>query len=194
LEAMQELQATVEGSTSKLPFPFMVIATQNPMEFDGVYPLPENQKDRFMIRVEFKYPAHDVEVEILKRNLTELKVDEIQPVIQLGELQEIFKVVDSIKVSDEILDYISRLANETRVDTRVSLGASPRAIVQLLQVARANAALDGRTYLTPDDVKKLANVALAHRIRLDRAAALKGLVQDPSTIVQQVLDVVKPPR
>ena len=194
LESMQELQVTVEGQTSILPHPFMVIATQNPLDFEGVYPLPESEMDRFMVRVEFGYPKLDVEVEILKRNLTELDLEVVNPVISVGELEEIFKVVDSVKVSPEILDYVSRLAIGTRTDNRVNLGASPRAIVQLIQVARANAALEDRTYITPDDIKKLAGPALAHRMRLDRSAALKGLAADTTTVVQQVLDVVKPPR
>lgn len=194
LEAMQELQVTVEGHTSKLPYPFMVVATQNPLDTEGVYPLPQSERDRFMIRIEFTYPTRDVEVEILKRNLTELDLNEVKPVLQQSELEEMFKVVDSVKASDEILDYVSRLAIETRTDKRVSLGASPRATVQLVQVARANAALEGRSYLTPDDIKKLVPIALTHRIRLDRSAGLRGLAEDPRTVVEQVLDVVKPPR
>ncbi len=194
LESMQELQVTVEGQTSKLPFPFMVIATQNPLDFEGVYPLPESEMDRFMLRVEFGYPTHEVEVQILKRNLSELDLEAVKMVIEPAELLEYFKAVDAIKVSDEILEYVSRLALETREDTRVNLGASPRAIVQLVQIARANAFLESRTYVTPDDIKKLAGFALAHRMRLDRSAALKGLAQDTSTIIQQVLNEVKPPR
>ncbi len=194
LESMQELQVTVEGQTSKLPFPFMVIATQNPLDFEGVYPLPESEMDRFMLRVEFGYPTHEVEVQILKRNLSELDLEAVKTVIEPAELLEYFKAVDAIKVSDEILEYVSRLALETREDTRVNLGASPRAIVQLVQIARANAFLESRTYVTPDDIKKLAGFALAHRMRLDRSAALKGLAQDTSTIIQQVLNEVKPPR
>jgi MoxR-like ATPase len=194
LEAMQELQVTVEGHTSPLPFPFMVIATQNPADFEGVYPLPENEKDRFTMRIGFSYPTHAVEVEILKRNLSDMNVDSVLPVLKPGELEESFKIVDTVTVSDEILHYISRIAGETRSDTRISLGASPRAIVQLLQVARANAALEGRTFVIPDDVKKLAKVSLSHRIILDRSAALKGLVQGTDSLVDQVLDVVKPPR
>lgn len=194
LESMQELQVTVEGQTSKLPFPFMVIATQNPLDFEGVYPLPESEMDRFMLRVEFGYPKRDVEVQILKRNLTELDLQEVKTVIDPNGLNEYFKVVDSIKVSDEILDYVSRLALETREDSRINLGASPRAVVQLVQVARANASLESRSYVTPDDIKKLAGFALAHRMRLDRSAALKGLAQDTSSIIQQVLNEVKPPR
>lgn len=194
LEAMQELQVTIEGHTSRLPFPFMVIATQNPSEFEGVYPLPENEKDRFAMRIEFKYPSHSVEVEILRRNLTEVNPDSIIPVVKPNDLEEAFRIVDSVTVSDEILDYISRIAGQTRSDTRINLGASPRAIVQLLQLARASAALEGREFVTPDDVKKLARVSLSHRIRLDRSSVLKGLVQKTDTVVEQVLDVVKPPR
>jgi MoxR-like ATPase len=194
LESMQELQVTVEGQTSKLPFPFMVIATQNPLDFEGVYPLPESEKDRFMIRIEFGYPAHDTEVEILKKNLAELNLEEIKPIIDLEGLKELFKTVDSVKVSDDILDYVSRLAIGTREDERVNLGASPRAAVQLVQIARASAALDDRSYVIPDDIKKLARISFAHRMRLQRSAALKGLAPDTSTIIQQVLDVVKPPR
>ena len=194
LEAMQELQVTVEGHTFPLPSPFMVIATQNPTEFEGVYPLPENEKDRFMMRIDFNYPTHAVEVEILKRNLSEMDLAAIQPALKQGELEEAFKIVNSVKVSEEILHYISRIAGETRSDSRISLGASPRAVVQLLQVSRARAALDGRSYVTPDDVKQLAKVSLSHRIRIDRSAALKGLVQGTESVVDQVLDAVKPPR
>jgi MoxR-like ATPase len=130
----------------------------------------------------------------LKRNLTELDLAEVNPVIDAAGLIEYFKVVDAVKVSDEILDYVSKLALQTREDGRVNLGASPRAVVQLVQIARANASLEGRSYVIPDDIKKLAILCLAHRMRLDRSAALKGLAQDTSTIVQQVLNEVKPPR
>jgi MoxR-like ATPase len=194
LESMQELQVTVEGQTSKLPFPFMVIATQNPLDFEGVYPLPESEMDRFMLRVEFGYPNKETEVQILKRNLTNLDLKEVKTVLAPADLEQYFKQVDSITVSDDILDYVSRLAVETREDSRVNLGASPRAVVQLVQVARANACLEGRTYVMPDDIKKLAPYALAHRMRLDRSAALKGLASDTTAIIQQVLNEVKPPR
>jgi MoxR-like ATPase len=194
LESMQELQVTVEGQTSKLPFPFMVIATQNPLDFEGVYPLPESEMDRFMLRVEFGYPTQQVEVQILKRNLTELDLAEVNTVVNSSDLNEYFKQVDSVKVSDEILDYVSRLALETRDDARIGLGASPRAVVQLIQVSRANACLEGRSYVIPDDIKRLANVALAHRMRLDRSAVLKGLAPDTTAIINQLLNEVKPPR
>lgn len=194
LEAMQELQVTVEGHTSYLPFPFMVIATQNPAEFEGVYPLPENEKDRFTMRIGFGYQSQDTEVAILKRNLTEVNPKMVKPVIDSDELSEAFKIVDAVKVSDEILSYITRIANETRSDSKITLGASPRATVQLLQLARANAALEGRSFVIPDDVKKLARTSLSHRILIDRSAALKGLVLSPETAIDRVLDTVKPPR
>ena len=194
LEAMQELQVTVEGVTSKLPFPFLVIATQNPLDFEGVYPLPESQKDRFMARISFGYPDMQVESEILKRNLRDLDIDEVKTVVTLPELKEMFRIVDSVQVTSEIMDYLSTIAKETRTDSRVNLGASPRAMVQLVHCAQANAALDGRNYVTPDDIKTLAGNVLAHRMRLDRSATLKGLATNSEVIIQQVLDTVKPPR
>jgi len=194
LEAMQELQVTVEGQTSKLPFPFMVIATQNPLDFEGVYPLPESEKDRFMARINFGYPDLRVESEILKRNLRELNIEEVKTVVSLPELEEMFKIVDSVVVTNEIMDYLSVIAMETRTDSRVNLGASPRAMVQLVHCAQASAVLDGRNYVTPDDIKMLAGSVLSHRMRLDRTAALKGLAANSEVIIQQVLDSVKPPR
>ena len=194
LEAMQELQVTVEGQTSKLPFPFMVIATQNPLDFEGVYPLPESEKDRFMARINFGYPDLRVESEILKRNLRELDIEEVKTVVSLPELEEMFKIVDSVVVTNEIMDYLSVIAMETRTDSRVNLGASPRAMVQLVHCAQASAVLDGRNYVTPDDIKMLAGSVLSHRMRLDRTAALKGLAASSEVIIQQVLDSVKPPR
>ncbi|MDG7000589.1 MAG: MoxR family ATPase [Nitrososphaerota archaeon] len=194
LEAMQELQVTVEGHTSKLPSPFMVIATQNPSEFEGVYPLPENEKDRITMRVGFNYPSPEVEVKILRRNLERLDLEDVKPVIELAELEYSFRIVDSVTVSEEMLEYIASIAGATRQDERLSLGASPRAAVQLLQASRANAALDGRSYVIPDDVKTLAKAVLSHRIRLDRSAALKGLVQGTDDALDRVLEVVKPPR
>ena len=194
LESMQELQVTVEGQTSKLPFPFMVIATQNPLDFEGVYPLPESEMDRFMLRVQFQLSKTRGRGADLEKKSDGFDLQEVRTVLQPSDLEGYFKQIDSVKVSDEILDYVSRLAVETREDSRISLGASPRAVVQLVQISRANACLEGRTYVTPDDIKKMATFALAHRMRLDRSAALKGLATNTSTIIQQVLNEVKPPR
>ncbi|MGI0079553.1 MAG: AAA family ATPase [Nitrososphaerales archaeon] len=194
LEAMQELQVTVEGYTSRLPFPFMVIATQNPLDFEGVYPLPESELDRFTMKITFGYPNLATESDIIKRNLREINVNEIQSVIKADELQEIFKQVDAVKVSDEILAYVAHLAEASRNDLRIGLGASPRAMVQLVHSARAHAVLSGRDYIMPEDIQLLALVVLSHRIRVDRTAVLKGIVKAPNEVIQQILDIVKPPR
>lgn len=194
LESMQELQVTVEGHTEKLPSPFMVIATQNPLEFEGVYPLPEGQLDRFMVRIQFDYPDVEVESEILRRNLTEIDLGEVREAITQEELGEVYKAVASVKVSDEILDYLAKIAQETRNDGGISLGASPRAMVQLVHCARAHAVLVGRNYVTPDDIKHLAQSVLTHRLRVERSALLKGGSPNPQAILTSILDRVKPPR
>jgi MoxR-like ATPase len=194
LESMQELQVTVEGHTETLPFPFMVIATQNPLEFEGVYPLPEGQLDRFMVKVSFKYPSKEVESDILKRNLSAIDVDDVKTVLTLGELEALVKEVDNVKVSDEVLAYLARVAEATRNEGSLVLGASPRAMVQLVHCARAKALLEGRRYVTPDDLKSIANDVLTHRLTIDRAAALKGVSRNPEAILTAILDRVEPPR
>jgi MoxR-like ATPase len=194
LESMQELQVTVEGHTEKLPFPFMVIATQNPLELEGVYPLPEGQLDRFMVKVSFRYPSREVESDILKRNLTSIDVNDVQTVISLDQLDELVKQVDKVKVSDEVLAYLARVAEATRTEGALVLGASPRAMVQLVHCARAKALLDGRNYVTPADIKSIANDVLTHRLTIDRAAALKGVSRNPEAILMAILDRVEPPR
>ena len=194
LESMQELQVTVEGNTSKLPFPFMVIATQNPLDFEGVYPLPESELDRFMMKISFDYPSSKTESDILRRNLVELNVDQISSVIAQEELHNLYTSVDRVHVSEEILSYVVELGENTRNDSRIGLGASPRAMVQLIQAARANAVLDNRDYIIPEDIKALATHVLSHRIRIDRTAMLKGIVRTPNAVIQELLGVVKPPR
>jgi MoxR-like ATPase len=194
LESMQERQVTVEGHTERLPFPFMVIATQNPLEFEGVYPLPEGQLDRFMVKVSFDYPDQEVESEILRRNLWELDPGQVNRVLSLEELNGLYAQVESVTVSDEVLSYATKIAHETRKDDRITLGASPRAMVQLIHSARASAILAGRNYVTPDDVKDLASQVLIHRFVLNRAALLKGAEATPELVMSQILDRVKPPR
>ena len=194
LEAMQELQVTVEGHTEKLPFPFMVIATQNPLEFEGVYPLPEGQLDRFMVKVSFKYPSQEIEASILKRNLTSIDIGDVKTVVSQADLQALVEKVDGVKVSDEVLAYLARVADATRNEGSLVLGASPRAMVQLVHCARARAVLAGRTYVTPEDIKSIASDVLTHRLTIDRAAALKGVSRNPEEILMAILDRVEPPR
>jgi MoxR-like ATPase len=194
LEAMQEQQVTVEGNTTKLPSPFMVIATENPLDFEGVYPLVEGELDRFMMKINFNYPESKVEQNILRRNMTELDVESLSPVITQDELTQIIHEVDLVQISDEILAYLVDIADNTRNDSRIGLGASPRAMVQLAHCARANAFLDGRTFVVPEDIKLVAPHVLSHRIRIERTAELKGTVGTPSSVITELLSVVKPPR
>jgi MoxR-like ATPase len=194
LESMQELQVTVEGHTEKLPSPFMVLATQNPLEFEGVYPLPEGQLDRFMMKIDVGYPTPEVEVGVLKRNLASIDLDDVKCVASADELNQLFKEVEAVKVSDEILAYLARLADATRSEASLVLGASPRAMVQLMHCVRARALLDGRRYVTPDDIKMVANYVLCHRLKVDRAASLKGVVDSPGKILTGIVDRVEPPR
>ncbi len=194
LEGMQERQVTIEGHTELLPSPFMVVATENPVEFHGVYPLPEGQLDRFMLKVVFDYPDGLVESEILKRNLRDIDLSSVEPIVSNEQIAEAFSKVESVRVSDEILEYLSSLAKLTRTEERVNLGASPRAMVHLVQAARALAFLDGRDYVIPDDIKALAVPVLAHRISIEQSAILKGSSPDATAIIREVMERVKPPR
>ena len=194
LEAMQEVQVTVEGNTQKLPFPFMVIATQNPQEFQGVYPLPENQLDRFLMKITLPYPDSATESRIIRRNLDEMDTSDVKEVFEPKELERILREVEKVRVSDEIVTYLSIVAEETRKERRLSLGASPRAMVHLIHCARANAYLSGRDFVTPEDIKKVSSYVLAHRLKLDQSAVLTGTVADPSQVVQDIFTKVRPPR
>jgi MoxR-like ATPase len=167
LEAMQESQVTIDGDSHPLPPPFIVIATQNPIEYEGTFPLPEAQLDRFMVRLAVGYPDLDGEVEILRRR-RERKVDEIElsPVSNKEELLAMRTAVEEVFVEPDIESYIVSLVSRTRTDSNVYVGASPRGSLALLKLARAHAALVGRDYVLPDDVKKFAIPALAHRIIL----------------------------
>ncbi|MDG7021522.1 MAG: MoxR family ATPase, partial [Nitrososphaerota archaeon] len=165
-----------------------------PMEFEGVYPLPENQLDRFMVKVNFGYPSRELEAGILRRNLSSMDVGELRAVATPGELESAMREVETVTVSDDILTYLARLAEATRSEASLVLGASPRAMVQLLHCARARALLDGRKYVTPQDIKAIANLVLAHRLAVDRAAALKGVSRNPEVILTAILDRVEPPR
>ncbi|MDA4136945.1 MAG: MoxR family ATPase [Thaumarchaeota archaeon] len=194
LEAMQEGQVTIEGRTEALPSPNMVIATQNPIEFQGVYPLPEGQLDRFMLKVTMSYPSVGTESAVIRRNISGDDFPGITGVVSRGELAEAFAVVKHVKVSEEMLDYLARLAAETRTDVRVLLGASPRAIIQLAACAKASAYLSGRDYIVPDDVKDLAVDALSHRVKLKQSSTITGEATSTSAVIHEIIEKVKPPR
>ena len=194
LEAMQERQVSVEGHTEKFPFPFMVIATQNPLEFAGVYPLPEGQLDRFMVKLNFRYPSVEAEASILERNLSDIEISEVKTVLTKGQLEELVRQVNEVKVSPEVLTYVAKIAQATRTVASLALGASPRAMVQLLHCSRAKALLAGRNYVTPDDIKGIAIDVLTHRLTIDRTAVMKGGSRNPDEILMSIFDRVEPPR
>jgi MoxR-like ATPase len=167
LEAMQERQVTIEGKTHPLARPFLVLATQNPIEYEGTYPLPEAQLDRFLLRVSFGYPAREDEWEVLSRRL-ERREDEVelQHVVDGPTLVQLQAAVESVHVSDAVGGYIVDLVRATRTSASTAVGASPRGSLALLKLARCKAALRGRDFVTPEDVKAVAVPALSHRLML----------------------------
>ena len=192
LEAMQERQVTVDGVTHRLPEPFCVLATQNPIEFEGTYPLPEAQLDRFLLRVSMGYPAPDDEQLILARRL-ERRVDEvaITPVLDAAGVVALQDALEDVHVAPSILTYIVAVVGATRAHPMVQVGASPRGSEALLKVSRARAAMAGRDYVTPDDVKGVAVPALAHRLILRPEQWVRGARTDD--VVRDCLDKVPTP-
>lgn len=165
LEAMQERQVTSEGVSHTLGPPFLVVATQNPVEFEGTYALPEAQLDRFIMRISIGYPERESESEILRRR-RERQVDAVNvaPVLSRAEFIGLQQALETVHVDDAVADYIVDLVRASRTDNRIAVGASPRGSLALQSLARATAALDGRSYVTPDDVKAMAVSALSHRL------------------------------
>ena len=180
LEAMQETSVTTDGVTRLLPRPFLVLATQNPIESQGTYPLPEAQLDRFLLKVNIDYPAEEVERSLLDAYVRgfDPQVLEIPQVLRPEELEEMRVFAESVQVQPEILDYITRLVTSTRSHRSIDVGASPRASIGLLKTARAHAAKEGRDFVIPDDVKSLARAVLRHRIVLHPDAELEGVTPD----------------
>ncbi|NJE77290.1 MoxR family ATPase [Thermococcus sp. ES12] len=184
LEAMQERQVTIEGRTFPLPRPFLVIATMNPLEHEGVYILPEAQLDRFMLKIEIGFPERDEEIMLLKRKSIG-DFSDVEPIITHEELMRLISDVTTVEVSDEIIEYIYTIISATRSDERLLFGASPRAGEHLLYAAKASAFLDGRKYVIPDDVKKVALSVLTHRLVLKVEYELEGVrVRD---VVEDIL-------
>ena len=192
LEAMEERQVTIEGETYPLPPPFLVLATQNPIEFEGTYPLPEAQLDRFLMRIGVGYPTNDDEWRIIERRL-QRKTDVVQltPVVGPSDLGEMKASVEDVFVSEAIGRYIVSIVDATRSAPRVQVGASPRGSLALVKLARARAVLAGRDFVTPEDVKAVAVPALAHRIALRPDSWVAGVKGD--AIVRDVLDSVPAP-
>jgi|TARA_B100000470_G_C19741450_1_gene369410 MoxR-like ATPase len=174
LEAMEERQVTVDGITHKVPLPFMVMATQNPIEYEGTFPLPEAQLDRFLIRVNLGYPTPDDEVTVLDEQQVSHPVDALKSVTDPTEIEQVQRAVREVYIDPLIKQYIVALAGATRQHEDVYLGASPRGSIALLRTSQASALLEGRDYVIPDDVKNLAFVSLEHRIIISPGARVKG--------------------
>jgi MoxR-like ATPase len=192
LEAMQERQVTADGVTRPLPAPFIVIATQNPIEHEGTYALPEAQLDRFLLRTTFGYPSADHEWEILERRI-ERRRDEvdIEPVATAEDLVALQQAVETVHVAPAVGRYLVTVVRATRESSRVVLGASPRGAVALLKLSRARAAMDGRDFVVPDDVKQVAAAALSHRLVLRTELWVRGV--KPEEVVEEILGTVPTP-
>lgn len=192
LEVMSENQASIEGRRRELPQPFFVIATQNPVEFHGTYPLPEAQLDRFMVRVTLGYPDLEHELEVLYSQNDHHPLDDLTPVISCAEVLELQQRVRSIRVEKAIAEYILQIIHQSRRDPRLRLGISPRGSLALYRTSQARALIDERDYVLPEDIRALAAPVLAHRMLLDTKARYGGSSAD--TIVDELLAQVPPPR
>ena len=192
LECMEERQVTVDGTTYALQAPFMVIATQNPVEMEGTYPLPEAQRDRFTARVSLGYPSATAERAMLESHGASSPLDELRPVARASDVQDLVIAVRSVLVSDQVKEYLINLANATRTSPELRLGASPRATLHLLRISRAWAALDGRDYVIPDDVQALAAPVLAHRLLPTAEAIVERHL--PEHVVKRIVAQLPLPR
>jgi len=196
LEAMQERTVTVDGQSHPLSSTFTVFATQNPIEFEGTYPLPEAELDRFMAKVQIGYPAADVEQGILTRYVEGFEADRtdtygVSPVINADGLEQLRQAVDRVRVEPSITAYVTAIVRATREAASLTLGASPRAGVALFKAARAAALLDGRDYVIPDDVKRLAPAILRHRVSVAPELELEGVTADQA--LKAILDRTEAP-
>jgi MoxR-like ATPase len=189
---MQERQVTLEGETLSLPEPFLVLATQNPIEYEGTFPLPEAQLDRFMLKLAVGYPSVEEETDILRRR-RDRRQDEVQLTLMTSarQLMDLRQAVESIFVDADLEVYIAQLVHETRTDRRVAVGGSPRASLAFLKMARARAALEGRDFILPDDIKHFAQPVLGHRLILQPEYWMARRVADE--VIQDVLAKVPVP-
>nr|MBU1327846.1 MoxR family ATPase [Candidatus Omnitrophota bacterium] len=192
LEAMQEFRITIDGNVRELPVPFFVIATENPIEFHGTYPLPESQVDRFLMQLAVGYPSNQEETNILTRNLKISPLETLQSVVSIQDIIEVQKAVTAVHIDQKIVDYIVQTVSSSRnMPGDIKLGASPRASLALMRTSRALAFLDKRDYVIPDDVKNLAYPVLKHRLILQPRSVVRGLTS--KDIVNHILKKVSVP-
>jgi MoxR-like ATPase len=191
LEAMEERQVTVDGTTHYLPKPFIVLATQNPIEYEGTFQLPEAQLDRFLMRIRLGYPEMEDEIQVLDRQQYRHPLLDLDQVVSLEELLEAQEAVKSVYVAQPVKRYIVEITRQSRLHSEVYLGASPRGSLALYKTSQARAALAGRDFVLPDDVKYLAEAALAHRVILGPAARLRDLSAEQ--VLEEILEKVPVP-
>ena len=194
LEAMNEAQVTVDGRTLPLPQPFLVIATQNPVEHHGTYPLPESQLDRFLMRIKMGYPSHETERQILRNRISDDPVTSIEPVADVSDVISMQERVTHIKVDGSLHDYALEIVNRTRKSDQLALGVSPRGTLMLQRAAQARAFLEGREYCLPDDFKQLAISVFAHRVVASaRHASLQKKSETTESVLREIIESVRVP-
>lgn len=194
IEVMEEKQVTVDGTSHKMGSPFFIIATQNPIEQEGTYPLPEAQLDRFVFRIRLNYPSLEDEIKILERYESDFaqNMDNINPVLEPEEIAKINAMVERVYIKKEVLNYIAEIVNATRNSHMIYLGASPRASLWLLKASKALAALNGRYFVTPDDIRYLAPFILNHRIILSHEKELEGA--EAEDVINELIETIDVPR
>jgi MoxR-like ATPase len=192
LEAMSERQVSIDGQTHPLPKPFMVIATQNPAEFEGTYPLPESQLDRFLLRIPVGYPAREIELQVLSSHREGEPVDSLQPVLTCEQIASLQSDVRQVKVDDSINHYVLDIVEATRRCEDLHVGASPRGALALYRAAQASALVAGRSYVVPDDIKSLAMPVLAHRV-ISKGYLHGGQREAVEALIQRLVDEVHVP-
>ncbi len=194
LEAMNEAQVTVDGRTMPLPQPFLVIATQNPVEHHGTYPLPESQLDRFLMRVKMGYPSHETEREILRSRTSDDPVISMEPVADVTDVLSMQETVTRVRVDSSLHDYALEIVNRTRKSDQLALGVSPRGTLMLQRAAQARAFLDGRDFCLPDDFKQLAVPVFAHRVVASaRHASLQKKSETTENVLREIVESVPVP-
>jgi MoxR-like ATPase len=195
LEAMAEGHVTVEGTTYRLPQPFIVLATQNPVEHHGTYPLPESQVDRFMLRVRIGYPSFEVEKEILRDRERGDPLEALRPVLSAAEIAELQQAVHHVSVDDALVDYLMRVVEATRASETLDLGVSPRGTLALFRAAQALALTDGRDYCLPDDIKRLILPAFAHRLVVSSrfSSSLRRRSEEAEEVLREIMKTISVP-
>ncbi len=191
LEAMEERQVTVDGVTYQLKSPFLVIATENPIDTQGVFPLPEAQIDRFAVKLSMKYPDHQAMIDIMKTHMTKDVLMELEPVAVKSDISDAMEIVKNIRIADELVEYVVNIVEKTREDSRIILGISQRGALALISAARGLAAIAGREYVLPDDIKRAAPYVCVHRIILKNSERIKENAE--LEVMEQIIDSVPVP-